>query len=335
MSVAATLPAAMPGMGVRSLGTMNKNDRAALRKLAGEIDGGNHLGAVEFARSATAWLGQRHVYALQTQLPPGPGDPLVRWLGSPAPGHCELFAGALVMLERAANHPARVVAGFEGGDWNGFENYLMVRNSDAHAWCEVYDDTARAWQRVDPTPGATSMIGDAPSRWEPLARRGAARSWSARLDSLRILWYRHIVNFDQRSQRETLLAVKNATRQIGVRLRAAFGHVVAAVRGWLSAPWNGRRAAKIFAVAAGVVALLVAARRARSRWRWRPGATRRVDPIRREAGRLLRRIANGRLRTETNADLAGVRAELQRLRYGSRETWPASAAVFRRARRLR
>jgi hypothetical protein len=335
MSIAATLPAVMPGMGVRSLGTMSKNDRAALRKLAGEIDGGRHLGATEFARSATAWLARRHGYALQTRLPPGTGDPLVRWLDSPAPGHCELFAGALVVLERAADHPARVVAGFEGGDWNGFENYLMVRNSDAHAWCEVYDDTARAWQRVDPTPGATkSTVNDVASLSEPLARRASLRSWSARLDSLRILWYRHIVNFDQRSQRETLLAVKNATQQIGLRLSVAVGRIVAEVRAWLRAPWNVRRALKIFAMAAGAVVALVAARRAQWRWCWRPGATRRVDPIRREAGRLLRRIANRGSQTEANADLAGVRAELQRLRYGARETWPASGAVFRRARLL-
>jgi len=334
MPVEAILPAVMPGMGVRSLGTMNKSDRAELRKFAGEIDGGARLGATEFAQRATAWLAQRHGYALQTRLPPGTGDPLVRWLDSPAPGYCELFAGALAMLERAANHPARVVAGFEGGDWNGFENYLMVRNSDAHAWCEVYDDTARAWQRVDPTPGATSAVNQVVSLAEPLARRASARSWSARLDSLRILWYRHIVNFDQRSQRETLLAVKNAAQKFGLRLSAAAGRIVAEVRAWLRAPWNARRAVKIFAMAAGVVVVLVAARRARWRWRWRPGATRRVDPVRREAGRLLRRIANRGLRTETNADLAGVRAELQRLRYGARETWPQSGAVFRRARRL-
>jgi hypothetical protein len=149
-----------------------------------------------------------------------------------------------------------------------------------------------------------------------------------------MLWYRHVVNFDQRSQRGTLVAVKGGMQRMGLRLSAVAGGIVEAVRAWLSAPWNGRRAAKIFAVAAGVVVLLVAARRARWRWRWRPGATGRVDPIRREAGRLLRRIANGGLRTETNADLAGVRAELQRLRYGARETWPASGAVFRRARRL-
>jgi transglutaminase-like putative cysteine protease len=334
MPIAATLPAVTPGMGVRSLGTMGESDRAALRRLAGEIDGGAHLGATEFARRATAWLAKRHGYALQIHLPPGAGDPLVRWLSSPAPGYCELFAGALVMLERAAGHPARVVAGFEGGDWNGFENYLMVRNSDAHAWCEVYDDTARAWQRVDPTPGATSAIDEAAALAEPLARRVSARSWAARFDSLRLLWYRHIVNFDQRSQRETLLAVKDATQQIGLRLSAAAARMVAEVRAWLSAPWNGRRTAKFSVVAGGAMLLLVAARRVRWRWRWRLGATRRVDPVRREAGRLLRRIANRGLRTEANADLAGVRAELQRLRYGACETWPASGAVFRRARRL-
>ncbi|HEV8073078.1 MAG TPA: DUF3488 and transglutaminase-like domain-containing protein [Opitutaceae bacterium] len=333
LRIADTLPDKAPGRGLRNLG-LGETDQLALRKLAGEIDGGGNLGAVEFARRATAWLAQRHGYALQMQLPPGPGDPLVRWLGSPAPGHCELFAGALVMLERAANHPARVVAGFKGGDWNGFENYLMVRNSDAHAWCEVYDDTKGVWQRVDPTPGATSAVDGAAVLAEASARQASARSWSARFDSLQMLWYRHIVNFDQRSQRDTLVAVKGVMQRMGLRLSAVAGGIMVAVRAWLSAPWNVRRAEKIFAGAAGMVLLLVAARRARWRLRWRLGSPKRVDPIRREAGRLLRRIANRGLRTETNADLAGVRAELQRLRYGARETWPASGAVFRRARRL-
>jgi hypothetical protein len=131
-----------------------------------------------------------------------------------------------------------------------------------------------------------------------------------------------------------LLAVKDATQQIGLHLSAAAGRMVAEVRAWLSAPWNGRRKAKFSVVAGGAVLLLVVARRVQWRLRWRLGATRRIDPVRREAGRLLRRIANRGLRTEANADLAGVRAELQRLRYGARETWPASGAVFRRARRL-
>jgi hypothetical protein len=162
----------------------------------------------------------------------------------------------------------------------------------------------------------------------------SARSWSARFDSLRVLWYRHIVNFDQRSQQETFRAVKETTQQFGLRVSAAVGRIVALVRAWASAPWSARRAAKFFAGAVGAAALLVAGRRARWRWSWRFGAKRRVDPVRREAGRLLVRIAERGSRTGAGADLAGVRAELQRLRYGARETWPASDAVFRRARRL-
>ncbi|MGA3007469.1 MAG: DUF3488 and transglutaminase-like domain-containing protein, partial [Opitutaceae bacterium] len=127
-----------PGEALRSLG-LAEGDQAALKEIAGEIEGGAHLDEREFASRARTWLAQRHAYALHAQLPAGEGDPLVRWLRSRAPGHCELFAGALVMLARAADFPARVVAGFKGGDWNAFENYLMVRNSDAHAWCEVYD----------------------------------------------------------------------------------------------------------------------------------------------------------------------------------------------------
>jgi hypothetical protein len=328
MHIADILPDAAPGAGLRSLG-LGQSDRAALKNMAGEIGGGATLGAAEFARRAKDWLAQRHGYALQMQLPPGAGDPLVRWLRSREPGHCELFAGALVMLERAAGHPARVVAGFKGGDWNGFENYLMVRNSDAHAWCEVYDEAAGAWQRVDPTPVAAGVAGGSAALAE-----ASARSWSARFDSLRVLWYRHIVNFDQRSQQETFRAVKETTQQFGLRVSAAVGRIVALVRAWASAPWSARRAAKFFAGAVGAAALLVAGRRARWRWSWRFGAKRRVDPVRREAGRLLVRIAERGSRTGAGADLAGVRAELQRLRYGARETWPASDAVFRRARRL-
>jgi hypothetical protein len=261
------------------------------------------------------------------QLPPGDGDPLVRWLGSRMPGHCELFAGAFALLARAQGHPARVVAGFAGGDWNAFENYLMVRNSDAHAWCEVYDGPAEAWLRVDPTPGAAADVSAA--KPAAVAARAFAmdRSWSARFDSLRMLWYRHIVNFDQRSQRETLQAVKSTTQEIGQWLRIMVGRMAAIVRGWLRTPWSARRMTEIFAMVAAAAALVIAARRARWR-RWlRPGRIGRMDPVRREAGRWLARL-HGRVQSPE------LPVGLERLRYGARETWPEPEGVFRQARRL-
>src|SRR5581483_10497640 len=151
MRLADRLPAVRSSTAMTKL-EINDRDREKLKKMAEEIDGGGHPGAAEFARRAADWLAARHRYSLQMQLPPGAGDPLVRWLESREPGHCELFAGSLAILARAEGLPSRVIAGFRGGDWNEFENYLMVRNSNAHAWCEIYDRAEGAWLRADPTP---------------------------------------------------------------------------------------------------------------------------------------------------------------------------------------
>ncbi|MFC5462446.1 transglutaminaseTgpA domain-containing protein [Massilia niabensis] len=65
-------------------------------------------------------------------------------------GFCEHFAGSFVFLMRAAGVPARVVTGYQGGDLNPIDGYVTVRQSDAHAWAEVWL-AGRGWVRVDPT----------------------------------------------------------------------------------------------------------------------------------------------------------------------------------------
>ncbi|MGX4641749.1 transglutaminase TgpA family protein [Massilia sp. SYSU DXS3249] len=65
-------------------------------------------------------------------------------------GFCEHFAGSFVFLMRAAGVPARVVTGYQGGDLNPIDGFVTVRQSDAHAWAEVWLPR-RGWVRVDPT----------------------------------------------------------------------------------------------------------------------------------------------------------------------------------------
>ncbi|MGC2048698.1 MAG: DUF3488 and transglutaminase-like domain-containing protein [Gallionella sp.] len=65
-------------------------------------------------------------------------------------GFCEHYASAFVFLMRAANVPARVVTGYLGGEFNDIGNYYIVRQSDAHAWAEVWLK-GQGWVRVDPT----------------------------------------------------------------------------------------------------------------------------------------------------------------------------------------
>ena len=69
-------------------------------------------------------------------------------------GFCEHYAGAFVYLMRAAGVPARVVTGYQGGEYNALGDYTILRQSDAHAWAEVWL-AERGWQRIDPTAAAS------------------------------------------------------------------------------------------------------------------------------------------------------------------------------------
>jgi transglutaminase-like putative cysteine protease len=71
-------------------------------------------------------------------------------------GFCEHFSSAFVFLMRAAGVPARVVTGYQGGELNPIDRIITVRQSDAHAWAEVFL-RGRGWVRVDPT--AASVPG--------------------------------------------------------------------------------------------------------------------------------------------------------------------------------
>ena len=65
-------------------------------------------------------------------------------------GYCEHYAAAFTSLMRLADIPARLVIGFQGGEWNEAGEYLIVRHSDAHAWSEIWLPGS-GWTRVDPT----------------------------------------------------------------------------------------------------------------------------------------------------------------------------------------
>lgn len=72
------------------------------------------------------------------------------FLFSSRKGFCEHFASAFALLMRAAGVPTRIVGGYQGGQWNALGEFLTVRQSDAHVWCEVWL-ADKGWVRVDPT----------------------------------------------------------------------------------------------------------------------------------------------------------------------------------------
>jgi len=92
--------------------------------------------------------------------PPLGRDSVDEFLFETRRGFCEHYASAFAVLMRAAGIPARVVIGYQGGEINPMGSYMIVRQSDAHAWTELWLE-GRGWHRVDPTAAvAPERISD-------------------------------------------------------------------------------------------------------------------------------------------------------------------------------
>jgi hypothetical protein len=110
---------------------------------------------------------------------------------------------------RAAGVPARVVTGYQGGQFNPYGGYLLVRQSDAHAWAEVWIE-GRGWRRVDPTAAVAPErirggLIDAVAADEPVPGRfrDANPLWlkvELGWDVVNDFWNERVVRFDARSQ---------------------------------------------------------------------------------------------------------------------------------------
>ncbi|HEV3180144.1 MAG TPA: transglutaminaseTgpA domain-containing protein [Steroidobacteraceae bacterium] len=128
-------------------------------------------------------------------------------------GFCGHYASAFVTLMRAAGIPARVVTGYLGGEWNSIGRYLLVRQSDAHAWAEVWLPGS-GWTRVDPTAVVAperlrrSILDLLPEGLSTRERLLRASPWLRRLmqrwDAANTWWGEHVVRFDFPAQLELL-----------------------------------------------------------------------------------------------------------------------------------
>ncbi|MGQ0568947.1 MAG: transglutaminase TgpA family protein [Armatimonadota bacterium] len=120
-------------------------------------------------------------YRYDLTIPPQrrPGDAVDYFLFEERRGYCEQFASAMVVLLRSAAIPSRLVTGYGPGTLNAVTGLLEVRNSDAHAWVEVFFPGV-GWVEFEPTPGfpdTADLGGPATRRWvfQDLAVRLSAR----------------------------------------------------------------------------------------------------------------------------------------------------------------
>jgi protein-glutamine gamma-glutamyltransferase len=102
---------------------------------------------VTLVARAMDWLASQP-FAYTLTPPPLGAQPVDEFLFETREGFCEHYASALTVLLRAAGLPARVVTGYQGGELNAIGGYYIVRQSDAHAWTEVWLEE-QGWVRVD------------------------------------------------------------------------------------------------------------------------------------------------------------------------------------------
>ena len=178
--------------------------------LAGEWRSASRSDDDILARAISFLRQGRYAYTLEPPLL-GP-DAVDEFLFATRAGFCEHFASAFVFLMRAAGVPARVVTGYQGGELNPVDRIITVRQSDAHAWAEVFI-RERGWVRVDPTAAAVpgrleSGLGRAvPEAQQPLMMRpelewlrGLRYQWEAAAHK----WNVWVLGYNPERQRELM-----------------------------------------------------------------------------------------------------------------------------------
>jgi len=146
------------------------------------------------------YLRSRFGYTLQ--LPRAlPRDPLANFLFERKQGHCEYFASAMAVMLRTLHIPARIVNGFQTGEYNDLTSQYVIRASNAHSWVEAYFP-GYGWVAFDPTPAALPEI-----------RTGWSRALLY-LDAMSSFWREWVVNYDSGHQQQLGQTATQGSRRL-------------------------------------------------------------------------------------------------------------------------
>jgi transglutaminase-like putative cysteine protease len=197
----------------------------------------------EIATKAIAFMrAGRYVYTLEPPLLEE--NSVDDFLFNTKSGFCEHFSSAFVFLMRAAGVPARVVIGYQGGDTNPVDRIVTVRQSDAHAWAEIFL-AGRGWVRVDPTTAsAPGRVDSGLARSVPnaaslpfLMRTDLQwlRSLRYRWEALAHKWNVWVLGYNPERQRDllTFVGIPDADwRALTAALFTILGLITAGLLAW-------------------------------------------------------------------------------------------------------
>lgn len=158
----------------------------------------------EKARAIEAYLKTQYAYTLDLNYTKR--DPLAEFLFDARAGHCEYFATAMVVMLRTLGVPARIVNGFQMGDYNDVNDLYTVRANDAHSWVEVYFAGNKAWVEFDPTP---------PAGLNDYSAGGLLWRLKKYLEAAEVFWLDYVVTLD--SEEQTSIMVDMQARLVAIK----------------------------------------------------------------------------------------------------------------------
>ncbi len=170
--------------------------------------------------------------------PPLGRDSMDDFLFETRSGYCEFYSSAFTVLMRAAGVPARVVTGYQGGYINDDADYVLVRQSDAHAWSEVWLE-GEGWVRVDPTSAVAPDRVDLGALATLNGRRGFfdfewMRALKNQFDAIQRFWNQSVVKFDSARQRALLspLGIDDLSPSRSVIIMVVLSSLIIAIALW-------------------------------------------------------------------------------------------------------
>lgn len=236
---------------------------------------------------------REQAYRYTLQPPPLGRNSVDEFLFDTRAGFCEHYASAFVVLMRALDIPARVVAGYQGGEINSADGALELRQRDAHAWAEVWLGADAGWVRVDPTAAV------APERVEAGIGRALPRAAFAGVFTLAP---DNTLMSAMRSLRDRWNAIEGAWNQWVLQYNATAQRSLFQRLGFKEPNWRNLMLAALIAFAA-----ISAALAARILWR-----SPRHDPLLRSFARFEARLARAGIVREPHETPLAFGARLQR-----------------------
>jgi transglutaminase-like putative cysteine protease len=218
------------------------------RSIVGQSGARNRYDA---ARAIEAHLNRNEYgggYSYSLQMRAGGPDPLSDFLFRVRAGHCEYFSTAMTVMLRTRGIAARVVNGFQRGEYNSAADAYTVRQSDAHSWVEVYFPETDSWVTFDPTPAAGRPGG------------GTATGLRAQLqkysEALELFWIQYVVSYDRQEQRSLAQSLRGSLGSYRLAAAQSAGDLKSRLAAWWNNTPDGEASAAIVPVLAGALALV-------------------------------------------------------------------------------